>query len=325
MTDLRHFPYPFDGDTYRYTTNVEPARVRRETAAGYWGEHVVDHGPRVRDVLAERARILAADPRRHAALPHMVPAGWDALGTVLTELHSSAPEHTTLAIDGERIRYTDELSGRDTDVRRGDPGVDPLLLAARHTPDDIVLLDTRGGELYADAGVVTFASGWSMNFDLGMRFVDIHRPVPRLVDERVIDRARTLLLSLGVDAPLRRTNWSLAADRRLDQSVETRHEWLPIRRELEDAEPDELGRRLCLRVEVQHLMRLAPSGAILFLIRTHHATLDELLQVPGWAERFVAVVVELPRDLADYKGLTALVPAIERWHHRRSRGVGVIA
>lgn len=89
----------------------------------------------------------------------------------------------------------------------------------------------------------------------------------------------------------------------------------------ETASVDEVGRRLCLRVEVQHLTRLAPSGAILFLIRTHQASLDELAAVPGWAERVVAVTAELPRDMADYKGLTALRPAIDRWWRSRRRAV----
>ncbi|RDI26915.1 hypothetical protein DEU38_108150 [Rhodococcus sp. AG1013] len=36
------FPFPFPRDTYRYSTNVEPAGGRAVTAAGGWGEHVVD-------------------------------------------------------------------------------------------------------------------------------------------------------------------------------------------------------------------------------------------------------------------------------------------
>ncbi|MDQ1179648.1 DUF3445 domain-containing protein [Rhodococcus sp. SORGH_AS_0301] len=321
MTDLRAFPFPFDGDTYRYSTNLEPARTAHRTAAGGWGEHVVEPGTDYRDALAERARILARDPRRAVSLPHMAPAGWDALETVLTELHRSMPDETTLDLDDGRVRFSNRLSGTSIDVARGDPSVDPLLLAAGETPDDLVLLDTRGGELFADAGVVTFASGWSVNFALGASFEDIHGPVPRVRDEGVVARARAFLLGLGAGAIVRRTNWSLGVDHRLDASLETRGEWARARRHLETASVDEVGRRLCLRVEVQHLTRLAPSGAILFLIRTHQASLDELAAVPGWAERVVAVTAELPRDMADYKGLTALRPAIDRWWRSRRRAV----
>jgi hypothetical protein len=70
-----------------------------------------------------------------------------------------------------------------------------------------------------------------------------------------------------------------------------------------------VGRRVHLRVELQHLIRLGGSGAILFLIRTYLVSLEELAQVPAWRERLGRVLGELPADMADYKGLS-------RFRHR---------
>ncbi|PWQ89306.1 DUF3445 domain-containing protein, partial [Enterococcus faecium] len=39
---IETFPFPFAADTYRYTTNVEPAGAPVPTPAGRWGERVVD-------------------------------------------------------------------------------------------------------------------------------------------------------------------------------------------------------------------------------------------------------------------------------------------
>lgn len=310
------FPYPFESDTYRSSVNVEPARTRHETAAGRWGDDIVDPGADYRATVAERAEILRRDPRRHAALPHMREAAWDALRTVSIELARSRPDAIGLTIDGSTWALRNDLLGTSHMwIDRDDASLpdDPLVFAAKQVQEDIVLLDRRDGRLFADAGVVTFAADWSMNFDLGMPFLDIHRPVPRLLSDGVAARAQSLLLSLAAGQWMRRTNWSTGVDHRLDMSAETRHEWKPLREQLFDAPAEEVGRRLCLRVEVQHLTRIAPSGAVLFLIRTHTISLDDLASVPGWAERFVNVVRELPGDIADYKGLTPLRPAIERW------------
>lgn len=313
---LQRFPFPFETDTYRYGTDLEPGRTVRTTAAGRWGEHIVDVGPEYRDVIAERARILAADPRRHAALPHMDEAKADALSVILAELHRARPDETEL---GESNRYwRNGMLG--IEVSPAILSTDPLVFAASQIQEDVVLLDTRDGHLHADAGVVTFAADWSMNFDLGMSFHELHRPVPRVLDDGIVSRAEAFIGTLEPRQWVRRTNFSLGVDHRLDASVETRHEWEPARRAVADADADEVGRRLCLRVELQHLTRLAPSGAIMFLIRTHLASLDELAMVPGWAERTVAVLRELPEDMADYKGVTPLRPAVERWwFDRRDR------
>ncbi len=92
-----------------------------------------------------------------------------------------------------------------------------------------MLLDQREGQLWADAGLVTFAADWSLRFDVGMTFLQIHGPVPRVHVEGVIPRAHQFLLRLEVARPYRRTNWTMSVDRRLDQSTEAYPEWGPDR------------------------------------------------------------------------------------------------
>jgi dimethylamine monooxygenase subunit A len=71
--------------------------------------------------------------------------------------------------------------------------------------------------------------------------------------------------------------------------------------------------RLHLRVEVQHLLRLPRSGAILFLVRTHLLPLAELATVPAWRERLGKVLADLPEDLAEYKGISRYRQAAASW------------
>ncbi|MCF7548787.1 DUF3445 domain-containing protein [Pseudonocardia sp. WMMC193] len=316
MTRLSRFPFPLAADTFTYTTNVEPARVPVATAAGEWGAGIVEPDDEYRTEVAERAAVVARDPSRVQLLPHMRPAAWDALLTLLRELAAQCPAHMAL-VEGPQCVWRNDLLGVEQRFTVGDdeslPG-GPLGFLNGQLQEDVVLLDQREDALWVDAGAVAFAADWSLAFVTGMRFAEVHRPVVARVHEAgVLTRAEQFLLRLPPGAEYRRLNWTLSVDRRLDLSTEVREEWEPQRAALAAAPPAELGRRVHLRVELQHLIRLGASGAVLFLIRTHLLSLDELAAVPLWRRRVGRVLAALPDDVADYKGLTGVRPGVVRW------------
>lgn len=302
---VARFPFPFTTGSYRYSTNVEPARRPVTTAAGGWGAGVLDVDDDYAAELAVRRAVLAADPTRCQELSYMRVASWDALTTLLPELAATCPGTTALDRDGDRWTWRNELLGTARTFTVGDDDSLPegaLAFLGSQIQDDVVLLDQREGALWADAGLVTFAADWSLGFDVGMRFLEVHGPVPRVHEAGVVQRAEQFLMRLQPGEEYRRTNWTMTVDRRLDTSTETYAEWGRDRRLVVDdpALPD----RLHMRVEVQHLIRLGVSNAICFLVRTYMVSLRELATVPEWRERFGAVLAELPDDMADYKGLT---------------------
>lgn len=309
-TRLDRFPFPFRDEVYRYSTNVEPALTTQATAAGSWGDRIIDVDAHYARELAMRAEILERDASRSASSPHMRAAEWDALVYCLGQLAATYPEQMSLTRDGSRLTWVNGLQDLSVEATFGDdeslPG-GPLAFLATQLQEDIALLDQREDALWLDAGVVTFAADWSMGFDTGMRFLEIHGPVPRVAEEKIITRAHQFLLRMQPNEAYRRTNWTMSIDGRLDTSTDIYPEWGPERVEIVDdpALPD----RLCLRVEVQHLIRLPHSGAILFLIRSYLEPLSTLATVPGWAERIGGVLRELPDDMAEYKG-------IARYRHR---------
>ncbi|MFD1815828.1 heme-dependent oxidative N-demethylase family protein [Rhodococcus gannanensis] len=308
------FPFPFPHETYRYSTNVEPAGTRAVTAAGGWGEHPVDVDEYYRDELVERDRVLAADPSRFQALPHMDVAQWETMTTLMRMLADAHPDRFSLTRIGSEWHWRNGELGWEQSFVPGDPDTlpePPLRYIGRQVQEDIVLLDQRQGALWGDAGLVTFAADWSLRFDVGMSFLQIHGPVPRVHEEGVIPRAQQFLMGLQAGQRYRRTNWTLTVDRRLDTATETYPDWGRDRRLLAEGPLADVGRRLHLRVEVQHLIRLGASNAILFLIRTHMLPLEDVALVPEWAQRLHDILVELPDDIADYKGIT------------RTRGPGI--
>ncbi|MCV7301202.1 DUF3445 domain-containing protein [Mycobacterium barrassiae] len=310
------FPFPFPTDQYRYSTNVEPAGSAVPTPAGQWGERIIDIDSEYEHELVQREQILARDPSRYAALPHMRVACWDTMLTLMGEMAKSYPEIMSLTRTGDTWHWRNERLGITQDFVLGDESTlpaEPLAYIASQVQDDIVLLDQRDGDLFGDAGVVTFAADWSFGFDVGMTFLEIHGPVPRLRETGVITRAREFLMRLQPGETYRRTNWTLTIGRRLDVSTELYHEWGPDRVMIQTVDDDTFGRLVHLRVEVQHLIRLPESGAICFLIRTYMLPFVDLATVPAWRVRAATVLAELPDDMADYKGIISYRDRAVAW------------
>jgi len=319
---LASFPFPYGADTYRYSTNLEPACTPVRTLSGQWGQSVLHIDSEYAHELAERRRVLAADPTRHTVLPHMRIACWDTMCALMTELATVYPDTMSLTRDGDTWHWRNELLGITKDFVVGDESslpCDPLAYIAGQVQDDIVLLDQRDGDLFADAGVVTFAAGWSFGFDVGMTFLEIHGPVPGLRESGVITRAREFLMRLQPNQVYRRTNWSMAIGRTLDVSIETLPRRVPNRAGLDASDDETFGRLVHLRVEVQHLIRLTESGAICFLIRTYMLPLADIATVDAWRVRTASVLAELPDDIAEYKGISGYRDRVVSWLRARSR------
>jgi len=314
VTELSDFPFPLTKDAYAYTANLEPGGVRRETAAGAWGETITRAGPDYEQLIEERARILKQDPGRLIRDPALAPAGWDTLRYLMRRLAADYPADFEYAEAAGRARWVNHRLGTSADFTLGDPATlpcGPLEFIGRQVVEDLVLLDEREGQLYVDAGLVTFASGWSFPFVAGSTFQEIHGPVPRANAAGVFTRAEAFLLRLPPGAAYRRVNWAFQPYRVLDHSMDAAGDWMPpAARFLGEATDDDIARHVYLRVELQHLIRLETSAAVLFLIDTRFLALADLARVPAWAARLCAVLADLPDDVAEYKGLGELRPRV---------------
>lgn len=299
------WPFPDDLTAFRYSVNVEPARVPRRTVVGSWGEHLVDlGGSEYAEIMTERRRVLDADPARTRILPGMEPACWDLLLYYLRDLSVAHPDLMELAEDGDRFHWRNHRLGTDQVFVVGDRSslpCDPMSFLGREVPDDLLLVKERDGQLHFDAGLVTFAAAWSVSFDVGMSMAEIHNPVPRLTREGITSRAEQFLARLPADQVYRRVNWTLSASgsRKLDVSLEELPRW---GRDIPSLVRDEDWGSLQLRIEVEHFIRLPMTGAVTFNIRTHMTSLEEIRRIPAWRDQLAQVVLELPHDLATYKG-----------------------
>jgi hypothetical protein len=300
-TAIRRFPYPFDRDQYMYSINIEPHVAG---AQGSVFEHPFDVDEHYASEAVERARVLERDAFRYGALPHMGFHQWDTLELVMESFAKSYPEHFSLEKDGERWTWTNRPLGLKDSFVFGDAATlprEPLDYILRQAQGDFVVMDQRDGDLYADAGMVTGPADWTLNFDLGMSFKEWHGPVPLAHEIGVFDRALNFLLNLRLGHPVRRYNWTLTINPRMDSSPERYDKWGVDRSNLTY---DTIGRLLNLRVELQTLFRLPRSNGMLFGIRTYLICLNDLVTNPLWAKRTHRVIRDLPPELIDYKGLS---------------------
>jgi hypothetical protein len=318
LAHTANLPWPFaeDQEQFQYTVNVEPARVTKKTAAGEWGANIVDlGGDEYLHIMTERRRILDADPSRVQILPGMMPACWDLLMYYLRDLSVSHPDVMHLEENGDVIRWRNDLLQTDQVFTIGDEQslpYDPMTFLGREIPDDLLLVKERGGQLYFDAGLVTFAAAWSVTFDVGMSFREIHGPVPRLTGEGITSRAEQFLMRLPADRVYRRVNWTLSASgsRKLDISLEELPEWgTDIPRLVADRD---FG-KLQLRIELEHFIRLPMSGAVTFSIRTFMASLEEIRAIPAWRDQLAQILAATPEDIATYKGIIDYRDEAIRW------------
>lgn len=305
MHTIPRFPHPFPDDRGDYRMNVEPhvaGRPGTPFAARF------DLDAHYLDEVAERERVLLADPARCQVLPHMHLAEWDTIELLMESLAHDYPADFALERNGERWRWQNHRLGIDQAFTFGDPATlprPPFEYISRQLQGDFTLHDQQNGTLTLDGGMLTTQAGWSLDFNLGMDFHALHAPVPADATADLFDRALAFLLALRVGEPVRRVNWGLTASRRMDLSPETHHHWAHERCTVN---ADNVGERVHLRVELQALFRLPRSNAILFSIRAYLVSLNALRLVPEQAQRLRRVLQTLPPSVIAYKDLN-------RYHH----------
>ena len=296
---IARFPFPFPEDSYMYSVNMEPHVAG---PAGSVFEHMFDVDEHYVSEMRDRAMVLAEDPLRCQSLPHMELAGWDLLELIMENFAKDYPQWFVLTRDGDRWHWINRPLNIDQTFTFLDASTlpyGPMEYITRQAQGDFTLQDQRDDDLWMEAGMVTTQADWSLDFDIGMRFHEWHAPVPMAHDMGVFDRALKFLLRLQLGAPVRRFNWTLTVDPLLDTSPETYPVWGPTRASLV---PETVGARMHLRVELQTLIRLPRSNAMVFPIRCYLIRFDELVTVPKWGRRLHRVLRDIPDALATYKG-----------------------
>ncbi|MFT8586656.1 heme-dependent oxidative N-demethylase family protein [Acetobacter papayae] len=297
---IMRFPFPFPEDIYMYSMNVEP-HIRSGPVAAMRNTFDIDEHYVAE--CAEKARILQEDPKRCIVLPHMREAEWDFVELAMTTLSDQYPQHFSLRREGLDWHWVNRLLGYEQSFVFGDAvtlPLPPFEYMARQMQGDFTLHDQREDDLWMDGGMVTAQADWSLKFDLGMSFRQWHAPVPKAAEMGVFDRGLRFLLMLQHEKPVRRLNWTMTINPRLDTSPENFMVWGADRASVT---PENVADKVHLRVELQTLYRLPRSNAILFSIRCYLMPVRDIMRVGKWRKRLHRVLRDLDPALSSYKGL----------------------
>ncbi|MDO6459616.1 DUF3445 domain-containing protein [Granulosicoccaceae sp. 1_MG-2023] len=311
---IARFPFPFPEDEYRYSVNIEPHVTPGPAGSAF--EFLFDIDEHYLSEMAERGIVLEENPKRCLAMPHMDLACWDLIERAMVSLSEDYPQWFSLSRDGDRWHWQNHLLHIDDEFVFGDSASlpqPPMEYIGRQLQGDLALLDQRDGDLFLDAGIVTCPADWSLAFDAGMSFKEWHGPVPLAHEMGVFERALKYLTAIPVGSPVRRLNWTLTVNARMDTSPETYPEW---GHERTGITAENVGEKLHLRVELQVLDRMPRSNALLFSIRTYLISFDDLCTNPDWARRMHRVLKTLPPELIEYKGLSRYHQTAVDWLSR---------
>lgn len=298
---ILRFPFPFAEDTYMYSVNIEPHVAGAPTPAL---DHAFDVDEHYVAECRERALVLNEDPNRCKVLPHMMTAQWDTLELIMENFAKDYPEDFSLLKDGSRWTWENRPLGLKQEFIFGDAATlpcEPFEYITRQAQGDFTLQDQREDNLFLDGGMVTTQADWSLEFNIGMTFHEWHGPVPLAHQLGVFDRALKFLLRLQYGEPVRRLNWTMTVNPRLDTSPENYSLWGQDRTTVT---PENVAERAFLRVELQTMFRLPRSNAILFGVRCYLISVGDIARVEKWGKRFHRVLRGLRPELEDYKGLT---------------------
>lgn len=307
---IKRFPFPFAEDQYMYSVNIEP---HGKGKAGSVLEFAFDVDEHYVAECLDKKITLEQDPGRYVSLPHMMDAQWDFVELAMEALARDYPEHFKLHKQGPQWTWENKPLGIKDTFTFGDATtlpLDPFDYMGRQAQGDFVLLDQRDETLYADAGFVTTQADWSLAFNVGMSWKEWHGPVPLVTELGVMDRALKYLLNLQLGSPVRRLNWTMTINPRLDTSPENYPEWGSDRNKVN---AENVGDLVHLRVELQTLFRLPRSNGIMFGVRCYLISLNELATYPRWAKRLHRVLKALHPDLIEYKGMTKFHPTTVDW------------
>ncbi|WP_339226177.1 DUF3445 domain-containing protein [Oceanobacillus sp. FSL K6-2867] len=306
---LDRFPFPFNEDIYRYSNNsrkLDPP-------------HAIEITPEyVEEIKLKRELLDTKKEQTFNSLPHSIEAQWEILEMLMNELVSVHPNYFSLKKENNNWIFQNHLLGEEQSFTFGDLSslpYEPLDFIGRHVQEDLIYLGQRDGQLYLDAGQLCFPADWSVAFDLGMEFVDIHNPTPdALTTTGLVEKIRDFLLRMEADQPWMRDNWTITVDRNLTTSPETYGSWGSRKNQIT---VDNAGQIVHLRVETQGLFRLPLSNGILFSIHTHLIPFEELIKNNLWMHRTYNVIKELPNDLAEYKGFISFRDTILKYLEQR--------
>jgi dimethylamine monooxygenase subunit A len=252
------------------------------------------------------------------SLPESKVAQWEVVSQLMGQLVHHYPTHFFLEKVNESWSWRNKLLDNTAAFHFGEDMSlpdEPLDWVGRQVQEDLVILNEGG---YLIAGQLCFPSGWSLEDKFGKHFLEIHAPLPGLMNT-MIQNAHKMIERIPVGKPVTRNNWGIRIGRQLDLSTKHSTAYKDLLLKIAPTlTEDTTGKQLFLRIEHQTLSRLPESKCILFTIRTFHESLENLTSSPSRSAAILHYLETVPDEVLDYKLITPFRGALTAYLNKRA-------
>jgi dimethylamine monooxygenase subunit A len=268
---------------------------------------IVEVDEHYRSEVLQKRKLLSEDhPYYYQSSPDTLTAQWEVLEKTLESLAIQHPENFTLQKSGDKVSWENRILQERAEFTPGDLTTlpfEPLDWVGQQVQEDLVILNKQS---HLAAGQLCFPSGWCLNEKFNKHFLEIHAPLPSLLNP-MLQAADKLIERIPQNKPMARTNWGFRVSDQLDLS--SKHG--PWYRETLQQVSSTLtkantGEKIYMRVERQTLSRLAESGYVLFTIHTYNNLVCEEAKDAGRAKAMLTFLSTVPADLLEYKQMTPI-------------------
>lgn len=241
-----------------------------------------------------------------------LPAQWEVLELVLDGLAAQQPGSFILKKSGASVHWENKLLNEIFDFEIGNPAslpLEPLDWVGRQVQEDLTILDSR---THLAAGQLCFPSGWSLEEKFERHFLEIHAPLPSLLNP-MLQAADKLIERIPMNKPMARTNWGFRVTDQLDLSVRHSGWYKKLLNEVSsEITAETAGDKLHFRIERQTLSRLQ-SGHVLFTIHTYNNKLSDEIKDKDRAKAMLTYLSTVPPELLEYKQMTPFADKLIRY------------
>ncbi len=161
--------------------------------------------------------------------------------------------------------------------------------------EDFVIL-TPGQDVKAAAALVCFPSRWLLASKIGQNSDAIHAPVPGF--GAIAKQTKGFLDRIATDKPMWRTNWTIHDSDELFCPRPVPHGPIPVEKVIATT---------YFRCERQTLRRMSRTNQVVFSIRTYVTPMTEVIADPERRSLLKKILVSMPADVANYKGMGSFV------------------
>lgn len=280
----------------------------------------VDDACYASDLEQKRAQLEQFPSEYFHADRDTVPAQWEILELVLSDLAERRPDRFELVKTGARWHWLNRALGETHSFDWGDgdslPWA-PLDWVGRQVQEDLVLVAADDVGTFV-GGQLCFPNGWDIADRLGHAFLAMHQHTPDSTMPAVRAGGR-LLAGLRPGRVFCRIGWNLKLTAQLDLSTKYEQLYRGALTGASQLTPESAGQQIFVRIERQTFTRLRASPHLLFGIHTYVSPIEEEARDPERAWSLLQVLKSAPPDVRRYKIIDAVEHALFPYLEQRAR------